>query len=205
MPSKALQNFIERKSDIERLLKAHDAFIRFSKAEDQLKTKGQGLQKLAAAAAELGSPPKPGRPPKIDAINRAAIVLMSTHLEGFIEDLHEEAARVLLSGKVKDIGPLVADAHWRFQNPRTQSIEELFCTIGLPRILDGICWQRASNNSVRKRLNDFVKLRNNIAHGEDQTVRKWTVTYYKRFTNLLANNLDKKVEDEIFSLTSNRF
>jgi hypothetical protein len=162
---------------------------------------GQGLANLAAAVGELGRPPRAGRPPNIDAIHRASIVLMSAHLEGYIEDVYEEAANILLAGKVRDLGALVADAQFWFQNPKARKVESLFRTIGLSKILDGVSWRRSNNKSVRKRLDGFVDLRNDIAHGNEPTVRKRTVIYYEQFTLLLARNLDNKVSTEIQSLT----
>jgi hypothetical protein len=208
MPSRALGNFMTRQEDIDRLLTAHGAFIRYSRAQSQSARAGSGLAGFAAVARELGSPPHPGRPPKIDAIHRAAIVLMSAHLEGFIEDLYEESAEVLLSGKTRDPAVLVEDARDAFRNPSTQPIEKLFRTLGLPDILAGISWRASNNESVRRRLNAFVRLRNNIAHGketeadEDRViVHKSTVNYYKNFTKLFAENLEAKVSQEIQSLT----
>ena len=202
MVSSALTNFEERRKDIDRILQAHGYFVRFYRAENRLRTAGHGLDRLAAAIRELGASPRPGRPPNLEALNRAAIVLLSAHLEGYIEDVYSEAATVLLEGKVKNLEVLVKNAQDSFQNPRPRAIEQLFGTIGLPGILDGISWRRANNDSVRRRLGEFLTLRNDVAHGDETNVHKSKVQYYSRFTKLFAENMDRKVGDEVASSTS---
>ena len=112
-------------------------------------------------------------------------------MEGFIEDLHAEAARFLLGNKISDVNPLIRAAHDAFRNPTPAQIERLFSSIGMPGILDGLRWQKASNETVRRRLNEYIELRNRIAHVES----------FKWFLEIFAEKFDAKVGREIASLT----
>ena len=156
---------------------------------------------LAGAFRELGNPPRPGRPPNIDAIHRAAVVLMSAQLEAFIEDLHAEATSHLVAGEAGVVDAIVSEAHYIFQNPRADAIERLFRTIGLPGILRGVHWRNASNPSVRRRLKEFIDLRNDVAHGEEVRATKRIVKYYGEFIRLFATNLDEKVRVAVNAIT----
>lgn len=72
MPSKALENLAGRLNDIDQLLKAHKA--------------------VAGG--------KVGRAYEVAALNRAGVVLLSAHLEGFIEDLVKECVSLLHANNV---------------------------------------------------------------------------------------------------------
>ena len=144
----------------------------------------------------LAEPPKRGRPPAVQALNKAAIALLSAHLQGFVADLHEEAARKLLGPHVVDIDELVKSAAMR-GNPRVEEINRLFATIGIKKVADRLRWQKCNNQAVKRKLTSFLKLRNDIVHGKAGDVRKSTVEQYLRSWKVLAEKLESEVTKSI--------
>jgi hypothetical protein len=102
MPSQALANLNDRLGDIEQLLKAHTAITKFNKAESAAKKIGGELARLTTVINALVTDPGAGRPKEVDAINRAAFVLLIAHFQGFVEDLHTELGKIVLRGKAMD-------------------------------------------------------------------------------------------------------
>jgi len=161
---------------------------------------GGGLKAVAEAVNLLVTPPTRGRPGQVEALNKASVALLSAHLQGFIEDLFEEAAGKLLAGKVPDVQTLVSNARLR-GNPTSENITRLFATAGFPDVLDGISWQKCTNATVRSRLKGLNELRNRIVHGGTETVGKWQVDHFKAFVENLAIRLDRKVATVVRSVT----
>ena len=122
-------------------------------------------------------------------------------LQGYIEDLHAETTESLLNKAVKDTQVLIEEAKSKFSNPHDLRIEQLFCSLGLPNILDGLKWQKASNRTIRKRLTDYIKIRNRIAHGSQESISKAKVEQIKKFVLLFAEKFDAKVGDVIKTVT----
>jgi hypothetical protein len=200
MPSTALQNLEDRLKEIDQLITAHGALTRLRRAELAIGRAGGGLQAVAAAVNLLVTPPTRGRPGQVEALNKASIALLSAHLQGFIEDLFEEAAAKLLTGKVPDVQALVSNARLR-GNPTADNIVRLFATAGFPDVLDGIRWQKCSNAAVRSRLKALNELRNRIVHGGTEAVGKSQVEQFKAFVQNLAERLDTKVATTVRSVT----
>src|SRR6266498_4089067 len=100
MPSQALTDFEDRLAQVQQLVDAHVALVRLKKAEAAMGNGGGGLSQIKAVIDALVSDPKKGRPPEVQALNSAAIALLSAHLQGFVTDLFNEAARGLLAGHV---------------------------------------------------------------------------------------------------------
>src|ERR1035437_8517400 len=96
MPSNALASFELRLKEIQQLLEAHTALLRFHRATTAAGNIGAGLANIARVVEHLVSTPGPGRPPQVQALNKPAIALLSSHLQGFITDLYKEAATRLL-------------------------------------------------------------------------------------------------------------
>jgi len=138
---------------------------------------------------------------QVDALNRAAIVLLSAHLQGYIEDLHAEAANYLFSSTVRDLNALITEAQGKFSNPHAYRIEQLFCSLGLRKILEELRRQRASNSRIRTRLSKYIEMRNRIAHGSQETIPKKKVQGFKHFVELFADRFDAKVRTVIKDLT----
>lgn len=186
--------------DVDQLITAHETVIKFNRFQSQ-RSGTQTTTDFLNRLSDLVGPLTPGRPPDVMAINRAGIVLLSAHLEGFIEDLHKLAATTLLAGKVLDLDEMIRAAQRPFNNPNQEKVTALFVTIGMPEILVGISWTRTDNKKVRTRLDDFVGLRNRIAHGGQEPVHTERVRYWKRYVETLAPKLDAKVGREIARLT----
>lgn len=128
--------------------------------------------------------------------------MLSAHLEGFIEDLLREASDELLSDQVESIEVFQKEALSRFSNPTPEAIDTLFGRMGFEKITFGLSWRKASNESIRKRLREYVELRNRIAHGVQIKVTKPKAQAFKEFLELFADNLDRVVADRIGELTS---
>lgn len=155
-----------------------------------------GLPQVLAVVTALVTAPGKGRPPEVQALNSAAIALLSAHLQGFITDLFDETARHLLAGHVADIDALVGGANTR-GNPNEHNIRALFATIGFTDVLVGVSWQKVGNHSMRAKLRSFNELRNRIVHGKSEVVRKATVVLYMSVWRNFATKLDAKLGHEV--------
>jgi HEPN superfamily RiboL-PSP-like protein len=168
MPSEALGALTERLSDVDQLMKAHEAV--------------GGLE--------------PGRRYDVEGLNRAAVLMLCAHLEGYVEDVMTEALSALNADL--DANPLLANFH----NPWPDRIDDLFAFIGMQKPCRGISWQRASNPSVRTNLEELVRTRNRIAHGvTGVNIRKVEVTRYRRYVEGFAARFDRAVRSHVRGLT----
>jgi hypothetical protein len=177
MSSEALDDFRKRLTEVEQLLDAHDALTRLKNAQAALKGGGSALESLSGVLDHLVTPPGPGRPREVQALNSAGIALLSAHLQGFLMDLQAEVARATLDGKVSDLEALLETARMR-GNPNQDNITRSFKCLGYSNVLDGISWQRMSNTQLRAKLRAFNELRNSIVHGTSVTVRKSALKSY---------------------------
>jgi len=204
MPSRAFDNLDRRMKDIDQLMQAHAALTQFKRARQAAEKAGGGLSNIAKVVDSLVSEPGRGRRADVDALNRASIVLLSSHLQGYIEDVYTEAGNVLLASHVKDDQELLDRAKRSFSNPHDFRIDQLFDSIGLPSVMVGLSWQRARNKSIRNRLTENVNLRNRIAHGEQENVTKAKVVAFQKFVEVFAKNFDQRVAKEIRNVTGNK-
>jgi hypothetical protein len=199
LPSQALYDLEERLEEIGQLFEAHGALTRLKRAEAALQGGAQSLQEVAPAINALVSPPGPGRPAEVQALNKAAIALLSAHLQGYFEDLFKEIATALLDGAVPSLESLVTQAPTR-GNPNWDNINRLFAAVGFSGVLDGLSWQRCSNATLKTRLRDLNELRNRIVHGRAEPVRKKKVENYSQFVRVFATRFDRKVAREFRNL-----
>jgi len=197
MASVAFNNLARRLDDIEQLIKAHTALTQFQRAERAAKQTGRELEKILEVVESLVTAPGRGRRAEVEALNRAAIVLLSAHLQGYIEDLFNESAEILLSNKVRDITALIEQNRSGFSNPHAYRIDRLFASIGMPEITAGLSWRNASNKSIKNRLTRYVELRNGIAHGRQEMIWKAKVLSFKQFVEVFAKHFDQRVSDEL--------
>lgn len=202
MTSDAHGNWTRRLEEIAQLVEAHGALVRFKKAEAEIAQGGTDFRNIGRVIDALVSDPTRGRPPQVQALNSAAIALLSAHLQGFIADLFEEACRHLLDGKVPNVSVVVSTAPTR-GNPNTDNINRLFEAIGIQRVLADISWRRMSNESLKRKLRDFNELRNRIVHGSSEVVSKSQVENYLSVWTNLAKQLDRKVHDEVAAVIGN--
>jgi hypothetical protein len=190
--------------DVKQLLLAHTALTRIHRAEKIFQKPGVEFSQIAEIIRNLVNQPRNGRPAEVSALNRAAIVLLSAHLQGFVEDLQFEAANIVLKDKVSDIEKIAKNAIPRGVNPHADVIEKIFAGIGLYEILESICWQKASNSTIKRRITDYIQLRNKIAHGTQVSISKAKVNEYKKFVELFAKNLDEIVAVKIQEYTNEK-
>jgi hypothetical protein len=200
MSSQALMDFNKRLEEVKQLLDAHTALTMLRNAQAAFLQKTQSMQAIAEVVQKLVSTPGRGRSREVHALNSAGIALLSAHFQGFIVDLFKESAAKTLSGKVKDISILVESADTR-GNPNQQNINNLFGSIGFPKIINGISWRAMSNSQLKTKLRLFNELRNRIVHGSTERVIKRALKNYYEVLSKLASKLDEKLRDEISSLT----
>ena len=168
MPSKALEGLTDRLRDVDQLMAAH-----------------------RAAGGD-----KRGRRFELEGVNRAAVLMLSAHFEGYLEDVMQEAVAAVNA----QLGANRVTAG--FSNPQPKKIDELFEFLGMSKVSHSISWQRASNDSVRKNLNKLVETRNRIAHGGlGVKVYKTEITSLRKYVEGFAKRLDKKVRAQVHTLT----
>lgn len=192
MPSKSLNGLTVRLSDIDQLMNAHAAITKFKKAEAAANNAGGGLAQITPIIEALVNDPGKGKPKEVDAINRAAFVLLIAHFQGFVEDLHKEIGEILLFGKVKDPSSVIKLIKSR-SNPYSEVINAMFSGLAVYEVMDAIRWQRCNNISVKSRLKRYIEIRNKIAHGSKEIVRKQHVAQLKSFIGMLAIKIDEAV------------
>jgi hypothetical protein len=197
--SQAREDLDERLEEIDQLLEAHGALTRLKRAEAALQAGGQSLQAIAPIVNALVSPPGVGRPAEVQALNKAAIALLSAHMQGYVEDVFEEVGRKLLDGRVPQLDALLKQP--RRGNPNWDNITRLFSAVGFPNILDTVSWQGMSNDALKTRLRELNELRNRIVHGKAETVRKRVVENYSSFVRQFANRFDRRVASVYRTLT----
>lgn len=203
MASVARINLNNRLTDIDQLLEAHKAITKFKRAEAAAKMPGRALADVSRIFYALVTDPGPGKPKEVDAINRAAFVLLCSHLQGFIDDLHREAAKIVLKGKVQDIDKTIKLIKPRNANPHVEIIETMFSGLGIYDLMQNIRWNNCSNNTVRDRLRKYIEERNKIAHGTQVGISKGKVVQFKKYVETLADKIDGSVAQKIQALTGN--
>lgn len=201
MPSSARENLIVRLTDIDQLLDAHKAITKFKRAEAAAQRTGGALADVSRVFDALVTDPGPGKPKEVDAINRAAFVLLCSHLQGFIDDLHREAASFVLSGRVQDIDKTIKLIKPRNANPHVEIVETMFSGLGIYDLMQGISWQKCTNATVKDRLKNYILDRNKIAHGAQVNVSKAKVQQFKKYVTTLADKLDDAVAREVSRIT----
>jgi len=168
MASRAYHNLFARLDDIEQLMAAHEA---------------------------VGGTER-GRRFGLVALNRASVLLLSAHLEGYLEELMAEALDTVHTG----LSP--SELTGRFANPSTGNIDKLFAFLGLSKPCDSISWQAAGNDAVKRNINELVETRNRIAHGATGiAVSKVKVTRYQRYVVGFTRAFDNLVRDRVKTLT----
>jgi hypothetical protein len=167
MPSSALEQLTRRLEDIDQLWQAHEA----------------------ATGTERG------RRWNVVALHRAGIVLLSSHLEGFLEDLMRDALRA--------VEPGLDHAHvvYGFANPTPDKIDNLFSVLGMRKPCNRVSWRGASSDSVKRNRKSLVVTRNRIAHGTRARVTKDDVDRYRRYVEGFAQRFDALVRDRVRRLT----
>lgn len=141
----------------------------------------------------LVTDPGRGKPKEVDALNRAAYVLLTSHLQKFVDDLHKEIGLRIIGANATDPEAVVKMLGNSRANPHVSVIDRMFASLGLYNIMDNIRWQNCQNDSVKKRLTTALITRNKIAHGGRESITKANVTQLKDFVIHLADALDTEV------------
>jgi hypothetical protein len=84
-------------------------------------------------------------------------------------------------------------------NPGASEINRLFLSVGLENSLDEVTLTDGSDPV--KRVNEFVAVRNSIAHGEDTKVADDQVERYLDAVECLGRDLDSAVARLVKSIT----
>lgn len=204
MPSAARNNLSNRLADVDQLTEAHKAITKFKRAEAAARKVGSGLADIARIVDALVSDPGRGKPKEVDAINRAAFVLLCSHLQGFIDDLHKETAGIVLAGKVLDVDKTIELIKPRNANPHVEIIEKMFAGLGIYDVMQAISWRNCTNKTVRDRLTGYIRERNKIAHGTQIGITKAKVVSFKSYVEILADNLDEIIAQKVSEITERR-
>ncbi len=204
MKSRAFNNLKYRLKEIDLLLEAHESLVKFHKAKDSIassqpKSMKEALKYLQNLVEDVG----PGRPPEVQAVNKAAIVLLSAQLQGYLVDLHKECADMLFQDRLENLETLIAESPTR-GNPNVENITRLFGSLGFSKVLEKIRWQKMKNVSVRTKLKEMNELRNKIAHGTSETVRKVKVEHYLNFVKKFSEKFDEELKKRMTQLLGNK-
>jgi exonuclease VII small subunit len=140
MSSKALQSLTERLTDIDQLLNAHTAIVKFNRAEQVANNAGGQLAQVAQVIQALVTDSGRGRPKEVDAINRAAFVLCVAHFQGFVNELHAELGAIVLNGKALNPEAVIKLVKPPRANPHVNVINQMFSGIGVYELMDVIQW-----------------------------------------------------------------
>lgn len=193
MPSKSLANLTERLKDIDQLLNAHSAITKFNNAQNAANQAGGQLAQVAVVFNALVTKPGKGKPKEVDAINRAAYVLLAAHFQGFVDEIHAEIGKIVLAGKAADPDAVIKLVKPPRSNPHVNIINQMFSGLGVYEIMDSISWQKCDNKTVKNRLTHCLETRNKIAHGKKEPITKSKVVQLKQFVELLAQKLDAEI------------
>src|SRR5664279_5369378 len=165
MPSQARANLNVRLGDIDQLLNAHTAITKFRNAENAAQHLSGDISQAARVFTALVTDPGRGKPKEVDAINRASYVLLTSHLQGFIDDLHREVGLLIVGNSAFDPDAVVKMLGNNRSNPHVSVIDKMFASLGLYDVMDELSWRNCANATVKKRLTTALETRNRIAHG----------------------------------------
>ncbi len=135
------------------------------------------------------------------AITRSAVVLLSAATEQFLEDLFEEAAPLVYPTATQDeLDRLFGATTKRLNHPSLHKVTVMYFSIGMNHPFHAIRWRKMPNDRFRRKYNDLLETRGQIAHGRRPTVRlatlrSWTTTIEKfaeRFETLVADHIERQ-------------
>jgi len=166
-----------------------------SRAHDEMTDRLTDVDQLMAAHAAVGGTQR-GRRYEVVGLNRAAILMLSAHFEGYLEDVMTDALIALNPHLIPK--PLIGGFH----NPWPDRIDALFEFLNMSKPSRVISWRRAGNAAVRKNLEKLVATRNQIAHGTTGvTVYKNEVISLRKYVEGFAQRFDQLVHDQVEALT----
>jgi len=201
MPSIARTDLTKRLKDVDQLLGAHKALTQLRNARSALTKSGGTMASIAVAVSAMVTPPGKGRPAEVAALNRSAFVLLSSHMQGFVRDLHLEAAKSMLKGRATNVEAIAKLVTPRNANPHSDIIDQMFAGIGVYNLMAAIKWEKCSSQVVKSRLTQYIQERNSIAHGKAPSIAKSRVVQFKAYLQLLAEHMDEEVAKQVKKVT----
>jgi len=193
MPSQARTNLDSRLNDVDQLLNAHTAITKFRNAKAAAQRLPGDLTQAANVFTALVTDPGRGKPKEVDAINRAAYVLLTSHLQGFVDDLHREVGLLIVGHDATDPNAVVKMLGNNRSNPHVNVIDKMFASLGIYDVMDQLSWRNCTNATVKKRLTTALETRNKIAHGRRERITKANVIQLKGFVVHFADALDAEI------------
>lgn len=168
------------------------------------------IDQLIEARRALVNRPR-GRPPVQNgetlgvAVQRACVVLMSAIIQSFVEDVFLEISKDILRLDRMENLKNYQKTYRRNGNPSTENIENLLLRIGVEKALDGLSWQRCSNEAVRRNLNTLNQLRNDIAHGKNDlsvdgkpyALRQVNVSNFRNFADQFGGRFEAHIRRKL--------
>ncbi len=181
--------------------------------------------------------------PRVEVLNRSAIVLTTAIWEGYCEEVAAEALRHLIDHSADpkrlpkrlraqvsaELNPeqawQLAGDGWKkylaarlatyaekrareFNTPASKRVDELMLeAIGLDKITDAWKWPPTTASKSRNKLDGWVQLRQDIAHGSGaaKPVRKKTVESYRTHVGRLVERTDAAVDAYLLQETGQSF
>ena len=106
------------------------------------------------------------------ALNRAGVVLLTSSLQVFVEDVFL-AASAKAFGEFKDntVKSKYEKTYSRWGNPSAENIISLFRRLAINGVFDGLSWGGQSSDRLKNNLNYLNWIRNGIAHGGEIRIR----------------------------------
>lgn len=71
-------------------------------------------------------------------------------------------------------------------------------------VLSNIRWQKTSNNTLKKRLTEYIQVRNKITRGAQESITKAKVIGFQDFVIYFAQNLDEIVAKKVEEYTGSK-
>lgn len=195
---RSLANFEHRIQEFGQIASAKDAIATFDYFYQNLKHLRELTADELVGEIALYSRSSPGNQIESGPLNEAAIVLLSAYLEGFIEELHAEAAYHFLQEKAKPTGVLKALLEYaqdRFSNPKAYRINDLFTTLQIMRVVS-----KLAPDVKAKEIDKFIEIRNRIAHGKRVTVTNREIQEFGTLALKVAQGLTREVAKELNEL-----
>ena len=137
------------------------------------------------------------RPRQVQVLHRAAIIMITACWQAYLEDLFREASNKLLSHEnaYQDILKSYVDEklHY-FHNPLSDKVNRLFKCLGLENLSRHWTWKAMSHNNAMEKLDKYVSIRHEIAHGGESNDSKPDKSVVKDYLNHVERLVEKTEE-----------
>jgi len=130
--------------------------------------------------------------------------LLSAAFEAYVEDVFDQAIDSLYAAQPEgDRKALKKETSGKLNNASSWKVNLLYATIGLPWIMSDptFHWQKFTNASVQKTLEDVITARNRIAHRGLFSVRRDTAVKWRGFLEKLTERFDDRIKAYLLQRT----